>query len=150
MKKFIKLFSLLVVLGLIAWVPSQAQTVTVNVSIVDFGIGQIYTDGSGTLTATGGNAQVTFPNHGCLNLAAEVVGSGGGTGSGKVKLNHKGHVIEVAPQAVQAHLNHGDTIVPEGSTATASLNNNGDGTSTLFVSGVTADVTVNVTGSITF
>ncbi|SDM00268.1 hypothetical protein SAMN05421813_104205 [Daejeonella rubra] len=27
-----------------------------------------------------------------------------------VKINHKGAVIEVAPQAVPAHLSHGDTV----------------------------------------
>lgn len=30
--------------------------------------------------------------------------------SKKVKINHKGAVIEVAAQAVEAHLAHGDTI----------------------------------------
>jgi hypothetical protein len=31
--------------------------------------------------------------------------------SEKVKINHNGSVIEVAPQAVAAHLGHGDTVV---------------------------------------
>ena len=35
-----------------------------------------------------------------------------GNGQEKVTICHKGHTIEVAKAALQAHLNHGDTVGP--------------------------------------
>lgn len=37
---------------------------------------------------------------------------GGGNGQRKVTICHKGHTLEVAEPAVQAHLNHGDSLGP--------------------------------------
>jgi hypothetical protein len=39
-------------------------------------------------------------------------GTCGGNGQQKVVLCHKGHTLEVAEPAVQAHLNHGDSLGP--------------------------------------
>jgi hypothetical protein len=147
MKQFIKLFSILVVLSLIAMAPSQAQNVKLVVTMSDVIITQTQAadaNGAATFTFTGGA-------YGAFNK--EVVSSGGGTGTGKVKLIHKQkNVIEVAPQAVPAHLNHGDTIVPVASTATVTitsvLDENGVYQVTVQVSGVTSDVQVNLIGLI--
>ena len=39
-------------------------------------------------------------------------GTSGGNGQQKVMICHKGHTLEVAEPAVQAHLNHGDSLGP--------------------------------------
>lgn len=39
--------------------------------------------------------------------------------SHRVKVNHKGKVIEVAPEAVAAHLAHGDYLVGDNSSSQA-------------------------------
>jgi len=39
-------------------------------------------------------------------------GTCGGNGQQKVIICHKGHTLEVAEPAVQAHLNHGDSVGP--------------------------------------
>lgn len=41
--------------------------------------------------------------------------------SERVLIYHKGSIIEVAPQAVPAHLRHGDTLVGGGSSGSQSL-----------------------------
>ena len=46
-----------------------------------------------------------------LSLAPEP-GQGGGNGQQKVTICHKGHTLEVAEPAVQAHLNHGESLGP--------------------------------------
>lgn len=46
-----------------------------------------------------------------LSLTPDL-GNGGGNGQQKVTICHKGHTLEVAEPAVQAHLNHGDTVGP--------------------------------------
>jgi hypothetical protein len=38
--------------------------------------------------------------------------NGGGNGQVKVTICHKGQTLEVAEPAVQAHLNHGDSLGP--------------------------------------
>jgi len=38
--------------------------------------------------------------------------NGGGNGQQKVTICHMGHTLEVAEPAVQAHLNHGDSLGP--------------------------------------
>ncbi len=38
--------------------------------------------------------------------------NGKGNGEEKVTICHKGHTLEVAKPAVQAHLDHGDTLGP--------------------------------------
>jgi hypothetical protein len=48
---------------------------------------------------------------GGLNLAPEL-GNGAGNGQQKVVICHMGHTLEVAEPAVQAHLNHGDSLGP--------------------------------------
>jgi hypothetical protein len=61
----------------------------------------------------------------------------------KVSLNHKGHVITVAPEAVPAHLAHGDSYVVSNnfSVTITIINNGGSGTvdgPTLVASGASA------------
>jgi len=40
--------------------------------------------------------------------------------SDRLKINHKGRVIEVAPQAVPAHLAHGDTVFGDNGSSSSS------------------------------
>ncbi len=46
-----------------------------------------------------------------MSLSSELT-KGGGNGQQKVTICHKGHTLEVAEPAVQAHLNHGDSLGP--------------------------------------
>jgi hypothetical protein len=45
--------------------------------------------------------------------------------SEKVQINHKGRVIEVPPQAVEAHLAHGDYIVGGNSSSASATGSSG-------------------------
>lgn len=121
MKQFIKLFSILVVLSLIALIPSQAQQFTVDLyvnGVLTSLAGQpvwspegtvatftVFTDPSGiftdllTVEATGG-VVVPPPTTGPVQVNHKV------TGKGNVS-----RVITVDAAAVPAHLRHGDTYV---------------------------------------
>jgi len=42
--------------------------------------------------------------------------------SNRVKIYHKGSLIEVAPQAVSAHLSHGDTVFGDNGSSSSTAN----------------------------
>ena len=143
MRQFTKLFFLLTVVIFIAALPVQAQfNVTLSVN-----------GGPGVTKLSDATGVADFPvelvpTGEILTFTFEIVGAGGGVGTGKVLINHKGkNIISVAPQAVPAHLAHGDTIVPVGNTAKVELTPTGGNSYIVHVYDVTSVVTVNLTAN---